>query len=323
MRVAVIGAGIAGLAAARTLNQHGVAVVVYEKSRGVGGRVATRRSNGFVWDTGATSIAPRGRAIERVIRQELSTDGLVEIARPIYVHEGLRVVPGDRSRLGTRFTYTTGTRTLAQRLADGLEIRLEQTIAELDRTGDRFLVEGDVFDAVVLTPPVPQTAALLWGLDESRPLAPAVYRPCLSVNLGFAAPNPDVPYWALIDGERSHPLVWLSIESLKSPERAPEGHCAIGLQFSPTFSRENWTRSEADLIQMAGEFTERLFGPAYEKPVASTVMRWKYAQPTGIASFDDVNPEGARLLIASDGLLGGHIEEAFDVGVLAAQRLLA
>jgi len=52
MRVAVIGAGIAGLVAARDLTAGGHEVVVIEKSRGLGGRMAARRVEGMVLDHG-------------------------------------------------------------------------------------------------------------------------------------------------------------------------------------------------------------------------------------------------------------------------------
>lgn len=322
MRVGIVGAGICGLSAARTLHTHGHQVVVFEKSRGVGGRVATRRSGAFVWDTGATSIAPRGRAIAKVMAEELPTDDLVEIVRPIYTHQGLRVSPGRPNPLGSRFTYRTGNRTLAKLLAANLDIRFETTVETVERDGDGYRVMGERFDAVILTPPVPQTALLLWGLGETRALASATYRPCLSVNLGFMNPPPEVPYHALIDIERRHPLAWLSVESLKSPGRAPEGGVAFGAQLSPAFSREQYTRPDEELVAAVLEFLERLYGPVYTEPATSTVMRWKYAQPFATATFDEVNPEATRLLIASDGLLGGHVEEAFEVGQRAAERLI-
>lgn len=323
MRVGIVGAGICGLSAARTLHAHGNEVVVFEKSRGVGGRVATRRSEGFVWDTGATSIAPRGRSVAKVIAEELPTEDLVEVTRPIYVHEGLRVSPGRPNPVGSRFTYRTGNSTLAKLLAVGLDVRLETTVDAVEPDGTGYRILGERFDAVILTPPVPQTTLLLWGLGESRALASATYRACLSVNLGFLQPPPDVPYHAIIDFERRHPLAWLSVESLKSPDRAPEGGVAFGAQLSPAFSRDQYSRPDEELISAVLEFLERLYGPVYTAPAASTVMRWKYAQPIGTANFEEANPAGTRLLIASDGLLGGHVEEAYEVGQMAAQRLLA
>ena len=322
MRIGIVGAGICGLSAGRTLHQAGHDVVLFEKDSQVGGRVATARSKGFVWDTGATSIAPRGRTIQRVMAEELRTGDLVEITRPIYVHQGLRVAPGHPNRLGSRYTYRSGNDTLPTLLVDGQELRLGVTVECVETDGGGYLIGDERFDAVILTPPVPQTAALLWGLGESRPLAPATYRACISVNLGFHEPPPEVPYHALIDFERRHPLTWLSLESLKSPGRAPEGGTAFGAQLSPRFSVEHYRRSDAELVEAVLEFLERLYGPRYARPAASVVVRWKYAQPTGIASFDEVNPPGSRLLIASDGLLGGHVEDAYEVGRMAAARLL-
>ena len=52
-RVAVIGAGLAGLTAAARIAAGGAAVTVYDKSRGLGGRLATRRSPQGSFDHGA------------------------------------------------------------------------------------------------------------------------------------------------------------------------------------------------------------------------------------------------------------------------------
>ena len=56
--VAVIGAGIAGLTAARHLHQAGYRILVLEKSRGLGGRLATRRVDGQPIDHGCRYISP-------------------------------------------------------------------------------------------------------------------------------------------------------------------------------------------------------------------------------------------------------------------------
>lgn len=52
MKVAIIGAGLAGLCCARTLHQAGIAFVVLEASDGVGGRVRTDQLDGFILDRG-------------------------------------------------------------------------------------------------------------------------------------------------------------------------------------------------------------------------------------------------------------------------------
>ena len=62
-RIAIIGAGLAGLSAARALTAAGHTPVVFEKSRGLGGRLATRRTEFGPIDHGAPGI-PENVAID-------------------------------------------------------------------------------------------------------------------------------------------------------------------------------------------------------------------------------------------------------------------
>lgn len=321
MNVGIVGAGMCGLAAARYLHRSGHQVTVYEKSKGVGGRLATRRQNGFVWDTGATSIAPRGKSIEQVMLHELDTDGLIAIEKPIYTHSGLRVTPGHAS--GTpRYTYRDGNTTFAKRLCEGIDVRLSTQVDEIEKIDQSFRIGTDVFDALILTPPIPQSGLLLWNIGESRPMANVRYRPCISIVLGFQAELPTTNYHALLDVEQVHPLTWVCLESVKSPNRAPEGCSALGLQFNSSFSHSQYERADESLIETAVSYVERLYGPSFQTPMASSVMRWKYSQPESLATFEHVNPPGSKLLIASDALLGGHVEDAFEIGTRVAKQLV-
>ena len=62
--VAVVGAGLAGLVCARRLQQAGLAVTVLEKSRGLGGRMATRRIDGSPLDHGARYVQPQSKLLQ-------------------------------------------------------------------------------------------------------------------------------------------------------------------------------------------------------------------------------------------------------------------
>src|SRR5688500_3749499 len=125
MRTCVIGAGLAGLAAARTLKSAGAEVVLYEKHELVGGRVATVSLGPYVFDVGATILAPRGKSLEQVMLQELPTDELIAVELPIYVHEALRASAGDpRNNPSQRYTYRSGNARLPEMLSEGLNVRL-------------------------------------------------------------------------------------------------------------------------------------------------------------------------------------------------------
>ncbi|MFQ6540261.1 FAD-dependent oxidoreductase [Aphanothece stagnina] len=93
-RIAVVGAGMAGLAAARALQAQGFAVTVFEKSRGFGGRCATRWIGDYRFDTGATFVTPDGHALGAVMQTELSTDGLIQIEKPMFACSKGRVMSG-------------------------------------------------------------------------------------------------------------------------------------------------------------------------------------------------------------------------------------
>jgi renalase len=324
MKIAIVGAGVSGLACAHEAKKAGHEVVVFEKSNAPGGRVNTRiaRTGGYIWDTGATSIAPRGKAIEQVILRELPVDDLIEVEKPIFVHESLRVSAGSITKNSTlRYTYRNGNQQFARLLADGLDVRYQTQVEDIEEVQSGYALCGENFDLVVLTPPVPQTTQLLWTLGESRPVANSRFRPCLSVLLGFETSNPDVHYHAIIEPEQIHPMTWLSLESVKSPNRAPDGKCAVVVQLSARFSLEHYSKPDEWIIQSTLSFVKALYGSAFEQPEEASVKKWKYSQPENLVRFEAVNLPGSRLLVAGDGLLGGRIEDAFECGVRVAQLI--
>ena len=261
-------------------------------------------------------------AIDNVLLHELDTSELVAIDKRIDTHAGLRVSMGDSRRLTPRFTYLKGVNTLAKLLAKDLTIHREVAIESIERTPAGYRLNGEAFDAVVVTAPVPQAGLLLWGLQEDRPIANASYRPCLSVLLGYNVPTPERPYWALLDPEQRHPLNWLSVESAKCPGRAPVGCSAFVAQLGPRFSLEHYERPNEEIVATTAGFLAQLYGEEFRHPAVGDVKRWKYSQPDTIADFDAVNPPGSTLILASDGVTGGHTESAFQAGVRAADLLL-
>lgn len=313
MRVGIVGAGISGLAAARALKKFGHSPIVFEKNDRLGGRVATRKIGDYLFDTGASAITPRGHEIETVILKELDTTELIKIEKPLYMHQSMRpVIPDNVKSAPARYTYTTGNERLADLLAQDLDVRRNTQVETLEKKGSGYRVLGEDFDAIILTPPVPQSAAILWSVGESRPFANCRYRPCLSILLGFAKPVADVHYSALLDPEQRHPLMWLSLESVKSPGRAPEGHTAIVLQMAPSYSLSNFAAPDQRIIDDSLDYLAWVFGDDWKPPEVSEVKRWKYSQPDSVALFETVNDPDAKLIISGDGVVAGRLENAYD-----------
>lgn len=324
MRIAIVGAGISGLGAARHLSENGHGVVVFERESHVGGRCLTVAGQGFVFDMGATSIAPRGKRLEATMLKELSTEALVEVEKPIYVHDSLRVSTGDSHKNAIeRYTYRTGNQHLCELIAESLDVRLSSPVKEFEKHSDgRFRVLGEEFDALILTAAGPETLELLTSVGEFRPLQSAAYRSCLSVGLGFEAALRDLPYHALVEPNQRHPLTWLSVESQKSPGRAPEGCTALVAQLSPEFSRMHMGDTDDHIVRATLVSVARLYGEAFASPKIAHVVRWKYSQPEMTAMFESVNRNGANLLVAGDAVAGGRVEYAYEAGIRAAEQLL-
>jgi predicted NAD/FAD-dependent oxidoreductase len=323
MRVGVVGAGIAGLAAARTLVREGCEVTVFEADDHIGGRCATVALGPYVFDPGATSVVPRGRQIERVMLQELDASDLVEVATPVYTHDGRRTfflagVPPTK-----RYNYRPGINRLPQLLAEGLNVQTGRRVQRIERPPDGgFSVFDSAFEAMVVATTTTEAHRLTAEMGEERTAHNTRYRSCLSVLLGFER-DFQAPYHAVVAEESVHPMHWLSVESLKVPGRAPKGCTALVVQLGPKYSKWNLEAEEDSILEDALVDIERVLGPGFGSPVVKGVVRWRESQPDSVSGFDSVNPRGSRLVVASDGLEGGRIEHAFDSGVRAARMLLA
>jgi renalase len=278
----------------------------------------------YLFDTGATSIAPRTAELERMMFQHLDPKDLVPVQQPIYVHESLRISRGDpRKNAIPRFAYRNGNAELARLLAKDFDVRLKTQVQELERGSDGYRVCGEAFEAVILTPPAPIVLNLLASIGEHRPLQTVTYRPCLSVLLGYDKPLPSVGYHALVEPEQRHPLTWLSLESEKAPGRAPENHSAIVAQMSPAFSRAHFESDETRIVQLVSDYIERLYGVAFATPKVHGLRRWLHSQAESFASFSSANPARTRIAVAGDGVSASRVEAAYESGVKAARILMS
>jgi predicted NAD/FAD-dependent oxidoreductase len=304
MRVAIVGAGLAGLGAARTLADAGVETVVFEKSHVLGGRCATRTSAEFRWDTGATSVAPLGSPLEPwVARARLAL-----VPLPVWLHRDLTPEPGAKAQRH-RYAHPEGMRKLAEAIAEGLDVRLNTEVES---------AQIDGFDHVVLALPIPQASVLLHRSGLSRPLAGARYRSCLSILLGYKEPLAETPYFALLDAGRRHRISWICRERAKRGGGAE----AVVVQWSDEASRAHWMESDESLTESTLGDLERLYGRAARNPAAASVKRWKYSQPDATIPWETANRAADRVWIAGDGVGGGKLELAFSTGVQTANAIL-
>ena len=297
-RVAVIGAGLSGLLCARTLHDQGVDVRLFDKGRGPGGRLATRRAEGFAFDHGAQFFTVRDPRLGRLV-ESWRAQGLVAEWRPRLVEialeeSGRRVTPLQLEH--PRWVAVPGMSALARHLADGLDLRAPVRVTRLERAGaqwrlwdedaDSPALDLGLFDRVALALPPAQAAALLEPVPAlAKTVAQVQLDPCIAVLAGFERPLELGFDAARIQGG---PLSWVARNSSK-PGRGPGEawvlHAAPG--WSRTFLEGTPEVQGPALLQAFAQVA----GRALPAPSLVQVHRWRYAQapaaPLGTACLFD------------------------------------
>jgi predicted NAD/FAD-dependent oxidoreductase len=130
-RVAVIGAGMAGLACARSLGERGADVTVFEKSRGPGGRVATQLSDHGSFDHGAQYFSVHTHGFEAHVQRWIDAGVATAWPGKTIAFDRGRVIDGPLG--GERFVGVGGMNAIARHLAAGLDLVTETRIVRLTR----------------------------------------------------------------------------------------------------------------------------------------------------------------------------------------------
>jgi hypothetical protein len=315
MKVAIVGAGLSGLMAGRALVDAGHDVVVLDKGRSPGGRLATRRIGSARLDHGAQFFTVRSDTFAAHV-DTWQREGLVfEWCRGF-------ASSGDGY---PRYAVNGGMNALAKRLADGLDVRCDSLVFSLHHTpgasdgdwevklDDASLVQAD---ALVVTCPIPQTFSLLvsaevampedlWRTDYDRTLC------LLAVCDGpTAIPEPGGVQGA--DG-----FTFIADNRRKGISEVE----AVTLHADQAWSDAHWDTPPDEVHRLLLERAEPWLGDA--TVVESQVKRWRFATPRSIWPEPTWSPPDiGSLALAGDAFAGPRVEGAALSGLAAAGALL-
>ena len=324
---AIIGAGISGLACARRLHDAGWSVTVLEKSRGPGGRTATRRSAAHAYDHGAPCFTARAPAFQAQVRA-WEAAGVVAPWQPRLVGVALGLPPVPRTARHPRYVGVPRMSSLARHLSEGLTLQTGALAAAIRRTdADTLTVEDaagtalGTFSRVVVSTPAAQAAPLLRPAAphlaaEAEARAPSM-APCLAAMVTFAAPLA-VSFDAarLQDG----PLAWIARESSKPGRPAAASWV---LHASPAWSQAHLAL-EREEIADALLAALRLWLGGLPEVVELLGHRWRYALAADVS--DTTAPflldDAVGIGVCGDWLGGPRIEGAWQSGDTLGQQLL-
>ena len=348
-RVAVIGAGLAGLACARTLTDHNIDVALFDKGRSPGGRLATRRLASHTFDLGAQYFTARDPRFRRHVQSWLdggvcapwhgrivALDGAGGPARPTPPVERLVGTPDMNAlarHLSADLLVSTGHRVdRIERVGGALALR--GTAAPAGVTlgpagpGELGSTELGTFDCVVLCLPADQAAVLLEPTSArlAREAREVPLEPCFVV--GLAAGRDDDALRELVhdgafigrDGEPSASLLsWVARDSSK-PGRPPGERWVLHASAAWSRAARDMPHEEVEAAMIA-EFS-RLFDLGPLRPELSFVHRWGYARALRPLDRGALFDEDLRVGLGGDWTCGGRVEGAFLSGVALAGRVL-
>ena len=300
-RAAIIGAGMAGVSAAKSLAASGWEVVVFEKSRGWGGRCATKGIEGCVVDHGAQYFTMRDASFEAAVR-EACGDSLRAIDAPVVDPDGRHL------ETGPMFYHADGNNRLARALGAGLDVR-----TGVEVNGGLEIV-GAPFDTVVSTAPWPQTCKLAGIPVVSNP-----YAPCLAALLVYDFPWTQVArHRYAVRDEASNELTWSACENHKTG-RIADGLTVLVAHASEGFSREHLEDDPSDWSAILRRRAEQLWNIPPTALRHIHPHRWRFARVT-----QKIAPSGlpSDWIFAGDLLSASRVESAWIAGRNAVAHLL-
>lgn len=318
-RIAIIGAGIAGLACATSLVSAGLDVQVFEKSRGVSGRMSTRRGEDWQCDHGAQYFTARDPEFRTEVQRWIDAGAAALWTPRMRVFDST----GEHAHSASveRFVGTPGMTAPGRLLAEGVSVRTDVCITRLQRAESRWqlsdendVVHGD-FDAVLLAVPAPQAQALL--ARASPALAAQAgsvrMRPSWALMLQYDTPLP-LPFDAAF--VNTGLLRWVARDSSK-PGRGP-GEVWL-LHANALWSEQMLERDREKIAEHMQDAFVALGGIRASR---TTLHRWLYADSERTLGEPCVWNEESALGLCGDWLHEDKIEGAWRSGRALAARVL-
>lgn len=321
--IAVVGAGLSGLTCARILQEHGLRVKVFEKSRGPGGRMSTRRTQGTVsFDHGAQYFTARDERFRRYV-DSWQHDGHVApwCGRIVSLRDG--EIVSEKSNV-KRFVGVPGMNAICKHLAADVSVQYNTRIAPVRRVADQHQLSDEnganlgSFDIVIVSTPAPQTIELLASVPQLVDrLSHIKMTGCWAVMLELAERSP-----VQFDGAFVHesPLAWVARNSSK-PDRSDDSETWI-LHATPEWSEENLERSSEEIKHALIDAFWQSTGTRAQPIAYGTAHRWRYALPTSCLENRCLFQSDHQVGVCGDWCGGPRVEGAFLSGSAVAGQIL-
>ena len=321
-RVAVIGAGLAGLSCAQTLRRAGLYVDVFEQDRVIGGRIATLRQGPHSFDHGAQYVTARGASFGAYLDEMVGTGYAARWVPSTNEtgENGVQMLPW--------MVGTPGMSAMIRPLAEGLRIHTSRKVHTITRAETKVDSSWSVwfedqtsagpFSAVVIAVPAPQARLLIGRFEElAAPLGRVRMMPCWALTVALA--NPVLPNQDVFS-DMSEVIRWVARNSQK-PGRTQKFETIV-VHASPGFSREAEDVEPEIIAEEIWSEVSRVLSLPVVKPEFMAAHLWRYGLVDQSLGESYLFSSKHMVGVTGDWCLGRLAEHAFDSGHSLAKAML-
>lgn len=323
LKIAIIGAGLAGITVANKLKNH-ADITIFEKSRGVGGRIATRRAETYNFDHGAQFFTIKTNEFKEFC-QPLIDHGIMKCWNGNFVEIDNQGITQRRiwDNNNPHYVGAPTMNAIGKYLSIGLNIQLETQVQSISKKGKKWSVYDaneqslGCYDWVIITAPATQTLNLVDSKSKFYDKIKSIkMQACFSLMLGFETPIPVEFNAALI---RNADISWISVNSSK-----PDRNTPFSLLIHST---NNWADKHIDddkheVLQYLRDHTSEILGYDLNKANHQDIHGWRYANIAKQSGQQYLIDYKDNIGICGDWLMQGRVESAFISGSEIANEIL-
>lgn len=339
MKIGIIGAGIAGLAAGRELSKAGHDVTVIEKSRGYGGRMATRyagKDKKTKLDHGVPSFEVNSSEFRNFVSELLQKDLIKVWTDNPWRYNGGKLLNDPMPDSATNYAAVDGMNSIGKYLARWVDVKTETKVGGLtcigtNRTKKRpwmvNLTNYKTFeaDAVIIATPAPQAyGIILTSQDEVntlkliREIDEIHYNPTFSLMAGYG--NTETPPWKMV---KCNDEIIQLITNEKTKKAVDHDHeTALVIHSTSEFARKHMDSRPEEVVRNMFDRLAGIAGQWAAVPEWSEIHFWRFSKPKSVIARQYMEFESldAPLALIGDYFKGSTIDDSYCSGISLARH---
>ena len=310
----IVGGGISGLIIATILQRNNIKVTVLDKGKGIGGRLATRRIKEGVFDYGAQYFSVSNPQFQEWVDEWIEAGIVTQWCEKFASEDNPK----------PRYRGIVSNRNIAKYLARDLDVHTSTKVTKFDYQKNRWLIKTETDqqfsgDILVMTPPVPQTLALL---DNSKITIPSAiktaleqitYHKCIAALALLSKPS-NIPSPGGIQ-LYNEPLVWIA----DNYQKGISPSYAVTLHASPQFSETHYSSNDETIAKLLFDAASAWLNDSI---IEYQIHRWRYSLVSTLYFQPYCALPQLPLVIAGDAFVAPKIEGAVMSGIAAANYIL-